>query len=520
MRLLWVFLLALPALAADIAVAPQSLAFAFELRSNVLPPQGIVLTSPQPFAFTASRPPADRWLVLPSGTAALSTNGPVFIPVTADPTGLNPGTYTSAITLRFGQGGITIPVTLLVSFAPILAASPALVGFDPAVQTLQVAFGLSSGQGFVANPTTSTPWLSVRGASGQLFVSANPSVAGPGLSAGSFQVQATAAVPGGIPNNPLTVPVVNMGSGFASPPPLTLNPTELTFSGSASRQVAVTGGTFTASDDAPWLTESVAGQTLTVSADAAGLAPGTYSATVTLNASGVLQFLPVTLTFGPPALTKVANAASYAEGAISPGEVLVLGGSNLGPAALAGLTLDADGSVSTTLAGVRVLVNGVAAPMIYATATQLSAVAPYDLDGRTTAAIQVVVNGQTSNTLNVPVASAVPGIFTANSAGTGPAAVLRVGDIIAIYMTGEGKTNPAGVNGRVTIVPPVPVQNVTATLDGQPAEVTFAGEAPGIVSGVMQMNLRVPAGVRAGEVPLAVSVGGTPSQNGVTVSAR
>jgi uncharacterized protein (TIGR03437 family) len=40
------------------------------------------------------------------------------------------------------------------------------------------------------------------------------------------------------------------------------------------------------------------------------------------------------------------------------------------------------------------------------------------------------------------------------------------------------------------------------------------------VSGVMQVNLRAAAGVRSGPVPVVVTVGGVPSQPGVTVSVR
>jgi uncharacterized protein (TIGR03437 family) len=144
----------------------------------------------------------------------------------------------------------------------------------------------------------------------------------------------------------------------------------------------------------------------------------------------------------------------------------------------------------------------------------VAAVAPYELDGRSSADVRVTVGGRASNTVTVPVAPAAPGIFTGDASGTGPAAVFRSGDVISIYLTGEGQTTPAGVNGKVTATP------VTAAIDGQPAEVLFAGEAPGVVSGVMQVNLRAAAGVRSGPVPVVVTVGGVASQSGVTVSVR
>jgi uncharacterized protein (TIGR03437 family) len=270
--------------------------------------------------------------------------------------------------------------------------------------------------------------------------------------------------------------------------------------------------------------------------NAAGLDPGAYQGTVTLASGGVLQMLPVTLTVGSaaaPGLTKVVNAASYAEGGISPGEVVTLFGVNLGPPDLARLVLDSSGSVANQVAGVQVLFNGVAAPLIYASATQVAAVAPYDLDGQSTAAVKVTVNGQASNSLTVPVVPAAPGIFTADASGSGGGAILNgdlslntathgaaAGEIVAVYMTGEGQTNPAGVNGKVTGAPPTPRLPVTATIDGQSADVTFYGEAPGIVSGVMQVNVQVPATARSGNLPLVITVGGVSSQSGVTVSVR
>jgi uncharacterized protein (TIGR03437 family) len=299
-----------------------------------------------------------------------------------------------------------------------------------------------------------------------------------------------------------------------------MSPASLGFTGPGTQQVSVAGGPFTATADAAWLTTAVSGQTLTVTANAAGLAEGSYQGTVVLKASGVLQMLPVGLTLGPPSLAKVVSAASWLEGSIAPGEVVVLGGVNLGPAVLAGLTLDANGFVSPTLAGVQVTFNGVAAPLVYASANLVAAVAPYELEGRANAAIQVTVGGRASNTLTAPVGPATPGIFTANASGAGPAASFRTGDVVSIFMTGEGQTTPAGVTGKVTGTPPIPRLEVTATIDGQPAEVLFAGQAPGVVSGVMQVNLRAAAGVRSGPVPVVVTVGGVPSQPGVTVSVR
>ena len=79
---------------------------------------------------------------------------------------------------------------------------------------------------------------------------------------------------------------------------------------------------------------------------------------------------------------------------------------------------------------------------------------------------------------------------------------------------------PAGVDGKPAAAPlPQPVAAVTVTLGGVAAEVRYAGGAPGLIAGVMQVNVVVPDGL-AGSVPLVLTVGGVASQGGVTVAVR
>ena len=100
------------------------------------------------------------------------------------------------------------------------------------------------------------------------------------------------------------------------------------------------------------------------------------------------------------------------------------------------------------------------------------------------------------------------------------------GNIIQIFGTGEGTTTPAGVDG--TVLPnrlPLPRPNlpVTVTIGGKDvpaADITYAGEAPGAISGVLQVNARIPLGLGTGPVSVVIKVGGVPSQNNVTVSVR
>jgi uncharacterized protein (TIGR03437 family) len=91
-----------------------------------------------------------------------------------------------------------------------------------------------------------------------------------------------------------------------------------------------------------------------------------------------------------------------------------------------------------------------------------------------------------------------------------------------IFATGEGATSPVGVDGKLAAVPlPKPVLPVSVKIDGIDAEVAYAGGAPGLVAGVIQINARVPATVAAGNaVPIVIKIGTAESQAGVTLAIR
>ena len=260
--------------------------------------------------------------------------------------------------------------------------------------------------------------------------------------------------------------------------------------------------------------------------------------------------IPVTLTVSVPLPTvnRITNAASFNTGSISAGEIITLFGTALGPATLTGVPADTT-QYPTTLGGVQVTIGGFLAPLIYVRNDQVAAIVPYEINRPAFIANPVVILrylGQSSNGVNASQAAAAPGIFTAGG-GTGPGAILNQnlsvnsagnpankGDVVVLYVTGEGQTNPAGVTGKVTTVStvngqpftPQPVSAVTVTIDGQPAQVVFYGEAPGLVAGAMQINVRIPTGARSGDLPLVVSVGGIASQTtstgvgAVTVSVK
>src|ERR1035441_1798362 len=166
---------------------------------------------------------------------------------------------------------------------------------------------------------------------------------------------------------------------------------------------------------------------------------------------------------GPkPVISGVGNVASYGNGPISPGEMVVIFGSGMGPSSLVVLQLDQQGRVANTLSQVRVLFDGNPAPLIYVSATQISAMVPYGVAAKSSTQIQVVYQGNTSDSLQKPIAPSAPGIFTADSSGQGQGAMTNSdgsyntssnpatpGSYVTLYLTGEGQTDPSGSDGNI-----------------------------------------------------------------------
>jgi len=91
-----------------------------------------------------------------------------------------------------------------------------------------------------------------------------------------------------------------------------------------------------------------------------------------------------------------------------------------------------------------------------------------------------------------------------------------------IYATGEGQTSPSGADGQLANGPfyPTPVLPVQVNIGGISAEVLYAGAAPSLVAGVMQLNVRIPADAPSGDVPVEIVAGTTHSQPGVTIAVK
>lgn len=156
---------------------------------------------------------------------------------------------------------------------------------------------------------------------------------------------------------------------------------------------------------------------------------------------------------------------------------------------------------------------------------------PFSIAGKAATDVQIEYNGRTSGRVTVPVVTAVPGIFTLTSTGGGQGAILNedfrvngasapvaAGKAVIMFGTGGGQTTPNGEDARVATGAANVVAPVTVRIGGVQAEVIYTGAAPGLVTGVLQINAKIPDGVPAGSAPVVVTVGGIPSQAGVTVS--
>jgi uncharacterized protein (TIGR03437 family) len=214
----------------------------------------------------------------------------------------------------------------------------------------------------------------------------------------------------------------------------------------------------------------------------------------------------------PP--TGLLNAASLLPGAISPGELVTLFG-------------------SLTAVNPILLFNGRTAPILYAGANQINAIVPYGLEREGTATLEIVQSSSRGR-LILPIAPATPAIFTFSSGGAGQGAILnqdysqnsesspaRPGSLVMVFGTGFGGLDPTPLDGETAASPAATVSPVSAVIDGVPAEVTYAGAAPGLIFGLVQIDVRVPEDLAANsQASLSLSIAGQSTQPGVTVSIR
>ncbi len=231
-------------------------------------------------------------------------------------------------------------------------------------------------------------------------------------------------------------------------------------------------------------------------------------------------------------ISAVVNGAGNQTGSIAPGEIVVLYGSGLGPAAVVSNQPDSNGLYSTAIGGTVVYVGGTAAPILYASATQVSAIVPFGLTG-STASVYVTYQGIATTPVPVPVATAAPALFTTDFSGKGQVAAVNqgatptinsashpanAGTFVQLYATGGGTTSPGSTDGALAAGPAQLTQPATVSIGGKNATVAYAGAAPGSPNGVVQINVQIPSGLPAGQAEVLVQIGGVSSPGGATIA--
>jgi uncharacterized protein (TIGR03437 family) len=289
------------------------------------------------------------------------------------------------------------------------------------------------------------------------------------------------------------------------------------------------------------------GSGLTVT-PASGTLPATIKITPTVNTAGTFTYdlgiyadsteiavsVAITVTGLPVSVSAITSAADFSQGPISPGEIVVLWGSGMGPASLTSYTPGQAGSVPTAVAGTTVTFNNYPAPIIYSSAGAVCAIVPYEVAGQSSASVVVSYGGSSSPAFTQQLAPTAPHFFTKTGTPAGQIAAFNsdytlnsasnpaaAGSIVVLYATGEGVVSPPGVDG--TLVGsnlPQPLANVSASVGGQPADVIYAGGSPGSVEGLFQINLRIPSGTASGSAMVSLQIGASSSPAGATIAVR
>jgi uncharacterized protein (TIGR03437 family) len=499
-------------------------------------------------------------------------NGPAYpdarstFPVNVIPQSLTPGTYRATIAVHPVYGGQDAIVNVQ------LIVAPSVVTVAPGSMRLSQVAGRGSFTGGSISVTSSgapvpfvatvsgANWLTVSPATGitpgNITVSVNGSGLPPGNYIGTISINAPGAANSLIelavnltvePSQSLRLSTNSLTftseAGGPAPPSQTIFATAsdgtLLFTAAAA-VVSPAGGNWLQMSPANGAAGSAAAN-IVVSVNPGGLEAGTYTALITLtspSAANSPQAVNVTYVITPlatPVPTFISNAANGLPGAVAPGEIVTIRGRSLGP--VPGVeTGFADGFVQTLLSETRVTFDDIVAPLLYVSGTQINVIVPYALAGRTSTRMVVSYKRAASAAITLAVAEAAPAIFVNDATGqgaivnedgnlNGPATPALKGRVVILFATGEGATTPFGTDGKITPADGSqlkrPVLPVMVTIGGLPAEVQYAGSAPGLVSGLMQINVVVPEDAPSGDaVPVTIAAGAIQGQGTASMAIQ
>jgi uncharacterized protein (TIGR03437 family) len=217
-----------------------------------------------------------------------------------------------------------------------------------------------------------------------------------------------------------------------------------------------------------------------------------------------------TIWINPIGITNAANFTPITN-AYAPGELVDIFGTF-------GVSTDVDTTIPipTKLNGVQVMVSGTPAPVYLVSASQISAIIPYEISVDFFLTFQVIVNGSASNSVTVFEDSSSPGIYTLSQNGLGAGAILhsnftevtdsspaQPGETVLLFMNGLGTVTPSVADGAPGLSNPLSYSdefnagNIGVILldssgNSAPANVDFAGLAP-CCAGLYQVNFTLPS---------------------------
>jgi uncharacterized protein (TIGR03437 family) len=542
----------------NLAVSPASMSFSAQANGAAPAAQSLSVSSTTGFStlfsatVSSTNPP---WLSVSSASGYT----PASLSVTVNQAGLGAGTYygTLNITGSDGFSQQSVQVTLTVSSANLAVTPAALTFTAPAGGTAPAqSLSVSSPLGAIffnagASAASGGSWLAVSPTSGSTTSSVNATVNAAGLNPGAYSGTLTFSSSAGTVNVPVTLTVTQVVTMLVTPDTLafeavagatTAIPTKTLSVNVSSGNVQFTAAA-ASSSGGNWIQVTPASGTtpgtLTVTASATGLNPGAYNGTVTVSAPGatntprVVQ-VTLTVTSAAPVVTGVLNAAAGNAGILAAGTIASIKGRGLGPDTAVFPQIVTGGLVPTDVGGVRVLFDGIPAPILYAQAGQVNTVVPWTLFGRTTVRVEAEYRGNRSAAVQIQLYDAAPGIFSLDGSGLGPGAILNqdgsvnsalsgaaTDSVVVVYATGMGQTEPSGVDGAIpTVVLPKPVLPVSVLLGNTEAVLEYAAAAPGLISGAMQVNVRIPRGLQPGTYALTLRIGRFSSQLGLTVVVK
>ncbi len=204
----------------------------------------------------------------------------------------------------------------------------------------------------------------------------------------------------------------------------------------------------------------------------------------------------------------IANSAANVSGLYAPNTFVTIYGSNLAYTTRALTAADISNGILPTVlgsTGVRVLINHIPANIYYVSPTQVNVLVPTSLIAGP-AMLQLVVDSLAGPAIPVMLGAAAPSLFQADATNVlavhldnsliTPASPAHAGEVIVLYASGLGPTNPAAIPNQIPqqAASVTPMANFSLLLNGaavDPRKILYAGVVP-TFAGLFQINLQLP----------------------------